>query len=77
MAETRVLQGAPERLVPGWARELGADLIIAGPSRHLAKSEALDTILHDAPCSVLVLASEVAHSDASVAGSTHFAPAHH
>jgi len=59
-AETRVLQGPPERLIPSLARELGTGLILVGPGRHPAKSAALAAVVHDAPCSVLVLDSSSA-----------------
>jgi len=75
-AETRVLQGPPERLIPSVASELGADLIIVGPGRHPATSAALAAVVHDAPCSVLVLDASVPTAGAArVEGSDWHLPA--
>lgn len=70
-AETRVLQGAPERLIPGLALELGADLIVVGSGHHRANAGPLLATLHDAPCSVLVVKSQVPDSRALLPDDSH------
>ncbi|HEX3777976.1 MAG TPA: universal stress protein, partial [Polyangiaceae bacterium] len=54
-AAIKVVHGTPEEWIPRIARDIGAELIVLGPTRHPASSAIERAIATSAPCSVLFL----------------------
>ena len=51
----KVVHGSPEEWIPKIARDIGAQLIVLGPTRHPASSPVDRALASSAPCSVLFL----------------------
>ncbi|HEY4103039.1 MAG TPA: universal stress protein [Polyangiaceae bacterium] len=63
-AAIKVVHGTPEEWIPRIARDIGAELIVLGPTRHPAASQVERAIASSAPCSVLFLDPKRAQTSA-------------
>jgi len=60
----KVVHGSPEEWIPRIARDIEAELIVLGPTRHPASSPVDRALARTAPCSVLFLDPKRARSQA-------------